>query len=617
MQNINRLMKNIFQKIFILAFVLVLVYSCPSMSFEVAPHRVIDGNSVNLVTGQVSLSETPVKIGSESLSLSHTIFTDQGKFWSVPDNFEGRLTKEQVKNSSAVGGTQYVMRAFVGFSTGDFYIDASGYSAVENDQSSLIRMANKTHYLYTDSNGVEYTFVGDRTDDDTNDGGYGYIAGYLKEIKQANGFTTTIDQDNSITTNNGLQLKYAVEIPYDSSSYSTRWTFTVTALNNAVEYCDPLVVNCNFQYEWPVARYEWPLGTPAPRRSTNTLFKVTDAQSRVKEFHQIQFDVTTSGDPRYVPRINSIKNYSSSDGVSTVTYNWKKVYVANQPLYSSLVDNAVLKNVTNNGVSTNYYADFQDYVDQRQKEFLHYSANGPDSIRTALTVYRGRMYFIEDEEKTINFSLNDANHITSIEYPQSNREEYEYTNDSYKRLEYRYVIPRGGSRSNAHVTQAGYVTGCPNRKTCNKPLWIKDARGNVTNFEYHAPSGLISKVTKPADRNGIRPQTRYFYTQKYAWYKKSSGNYQRASTSIWRMSKQSTCRTGASTNNGCSNSTDEVAMEYDYGPDSGPNNLWLRGVKVTDKNTNEVRLTCYSYDNYGNRIGERRPKGNVSLTRCP
>jgi len=58
-------------------------------------------------------------------------------------------------------------------------------------------------------------------------------------------------------------------------------------------------------------------------------------------------------------------------------------------------------------------------------------------------------------------------------------------------------------------------------------------------------------------------------------------------------------------------------MEYDYGPDSGPNNLWLRGVKVTDKNTNEVRLTCYSYDNYGNRIGERRPKGNVSLTRCP
>jgi hypothetical protein len=83
----------------------------------------------------------------------------------------------------------------------------------------------------------------------------------------------------------------------------------------------------------------------------------------------------------------------------------------------------------------------------------------------------------------------------------------------------------------------------------------------------------------------------------------------------------SSCRTSAATGDPAApcaaGAADEVRIGYDYGPDSGPNNLLLRGMTVTAHDgIGIVTLrTCYGYDARGRRISETRP--NANLTSCP
>lgn len=63
----------------------------------------------------------------------------------------------------------------------------------------------------------------------------------------------------------------------------------------------------------------------------------------------------------------------------------------------------------------------------------------------------------------------------------------------------------------------------------------------------------------------------------------------------------------------CVTPSDEVRTTYDYGPNSGPNNLLLRGM-VEDA-TGAALRTCYGYDARGNRISETRPR--AGLASCP
>jgi YD repeat-containing protein len=83
------------------------------------------------------------------------------------------------------------------------------------------------------------------------------------------------------------------------------------------------------------------------------------------------------------------------------------------------------------------------------------------------------------------------------------------------------------------------------------------------------------------------------------------------------MTATSLCRTSAATGNPaspCATAGDEVRTDYDYGPDSGPNNLLLRGQTVTstDGGVTTVLRTCYGYDGQGNRISETQPRADLA-----
>jgi YD repeat-containing protein len=180
-------------------------------------------------------------------------------------------------------------------------------------------------------------------------------------------------------------------------------------------------------------------------------------------------------------------------------------------------------------------------------------------------------------------------------------------------------LPDGSIPPNI-VTAATYDVAHP--RSAAKPLTRTDARGNTTEYSYSPDHGGLLTETGPAPSTGApRPQTRHDYAQRYAWVANGSGGYQHASsTPIWVHTATSLCRTSAATGNPlapCAAAGDEVRTAYDYGPDSGPNTLLLRGQTVTstDNGVTTILRTCYGYDALGRRISETQPGANLGS--CP
>jgi hypothetical protein len=175
-----------------------------------------------------------------------------------------------------------------------------------------------------------------------------------------------------------------------------------------------------------------------------------------------------------------------------------------------------------------------------------------------------------------------------------------------------YAKPGSGLANVA--TTSVYPTTCSNRKTCNKPSSTTDAKGNQTDYTYDTNSGNVLTETAPAGADGIRPVKRFAYVQRAAWLKNSGGTYTASAYPVWVLSEMRSCRTSATVSNACAaGSTDEVVTTYDYGPDSGPNNLLVRGVAVTADS--QTLRTCVTYDQDGHKLSETKPLGTGAT--CP
>jgi hypothetical protein len=187
-----------------------------------------------------------------------------------------------------------------------------------------------------------------------------------------------------------------------------------------------------------------------------------------------------------------------------------------------------------------------------------------------------------------------------------------YARDVRQNLVSTAWVPKPGSSGVSTVSnlaafpdpQSGWCTTV-SPKICNKPIWKKDYRQNQSDFTYDPAHGGVLTETGPAV-NGVRPQVRYEYAARRAWVS-SGGGYVPESAYIHLPVKKSFCATGAASGAGCAITGDEVVTTYDYGPDSGPNNLMLRSETMTAGGVS--RRTCYGYDWIGNRISTTRPNG--------
>lgn len=212
---------------------------------------------------------------------------------------------------------------------------------------------------------------------------------------------------------------------------------------------------------------------------------------------------------------------------------------------------------------------------------------------------------------TWHYDLVHTTQLLGRAMPEGNSEAYTY--DGYRNRTQVDRTPKSGSGLSHVITSAtfGNCTAFSNLLACNQPTATVDARGNQTDYTYSSTHGGVLTVSAPADANGIRAVTRYAYAQRYAWISNGSGGYVQAASPIWVKTEERTCRTTATVSGACAGgSSDEVVTAYDYGPDSGPNNLLLRGVTVTADGT--TLRTCYTYDGYGRKISETKPLGTGS-----
>jgi YD repeat-containing protein len=125
-----------------------------------------------------------------------------------------------------------------------------------------------------------------------------------------------------------------------------------------------------------------------------------------------------------------------------------------------------------------------------------------------------------------------------------------------------------------------YTTPDTGRPNFERVLTSKDARGNITDYEYTPIKGTLTKVrqpavTKPGVTGTVRPETTYTYT--------TVGLVQQETDPEGRV----------------------TAYEYDAAGN--------RTAQVVDSGTGRLNLrTTWTYDAVGNALTRVRPRGNVS-----
>jgi YD repeat-containing protein len=204
--------------------------------------------------------------------------------------------------------------------------------------------------------------------------------------------------------------------------------------------------------------------------------------------------------------------------------------------------------------------------------------------------------------------------LAEVEYPEGNKAKLSYDSRG-NILESRLVAKPGASVADI-VSARTFPSTCTNSLTCNLPLTSVDPLGATTSYTFSPDhGGILTSVGPPV--GGVSPATKYYYAQRYAWLKNGAA-YSAAAEPIWLLTEERSCRTSSlnlSSGDCAAGASDLVKRVYEYGPDSGPNNLWLRGVAVTADGT--TLRTCYAYDSQGNKISETRPRGTASLSVCP
>lgn len=229
-------------------------------------------------------------------------------------------------------------------------------------------------------------------------------------------------------------------------------------------------------------------------------------------------------------------------------------------------------------------------------------------------VYSGRknrVNYVDDAlSRRTSYTYDTKGRLIGRVFPEGNSETL--VRDAFGRVNEKKVVGKTGLSAGYLSTRWSYPSNCANLVLCNRPIQVTDPNGNVTDFAYDVTHGGVILQTLPPDAGGLRAQVRTEYVQRYARIKTAGGGYTHAASPIWLKVREKSCRNSATlVNYLCSaGANDEVVTEYDYGPDSGPNNLLLRGIAVTSGG--QTLRTCFAYDENGRKVSETRPSANLA-----
>lgn len=639
-----------------------------NLDFNPPDIKAIDGAGVNLVSGYPHPSVTTVSIGPKGRDLSHALSytwgvglqpdlrTDlwYGGVYTTFGNLSDSLGYPQmscVSNASWTGAGIPVMVSAMGDSEKFCYYNGIFYSDRKRG-STLVKNVSGT-YTFTTRDGTRYTadpskgpsifgctttaaitavlpcaFFTSMVRPD----GYQVDLNYETASVVLNGTSVLVARLRSVVSGTGYRLRFmfAFESTPDANSLTAWQTESgVVASNGAVDYCGVLSATCTYSRTWPTANFSADPGYNLTNLGDHGI-SVANSGGQTTTYTTTTFPPPTLSSSSYA-RITHMKAPTSATQETwSATYdNYIVCYSYGMAWQCSSKRLGLVKSVVTKAGTWNYSYLYEDMGTPTNNfaspvyYFWQTTSAGPNgsTLTARYNLKDGQLYSVWGTNGYANFSTDGTKRVLSAGDDEGRNYTFVY-DDRGNTLE-KHQVAAAGSGYPDLVISANYDTVCANQVTCNKPNWIRDANGNQTDFTYDPIHGGVLTKTLPAVLSGntmVRPQTRYSYVQRYAWVKNSVGTMTRAATPIWVLDRESYCKTQGpnATNTGCAalnadGTSDEVVTQYDYGPDSGPNNLLLMGMTVTADGV--TRRTCYGYNPLGNKISETTP--NALLASCP
>lgn len=612
--------------------------ACASHAIGIEPPKVklIDDMGINMATGQVTYSITPVSIGGPmGLSYTVNIYANEARWGAEGFSAAYSGQAQAVLLTTEINySPSRVMRVSDGSSSVDFKVLVNGvvqtdflnlpppytYEPVGDLRDTL--EVNGTYLDWTKPDGTIARFLRLGTNAD-------YGAG-MTQIIYPNGFIIYTSRTN-ITNNAGFQLRAMMEpdhrpfdkvdnpnltggVPPATSSAGSGWSSTnpkyVKAINNAIEYCGP--DPCNLLRSWPTATFEWPAGMPRTLFIGDSIVRVHDASGAVTElrYHADDLAYDQNGNvispytpgTQFSPRVAGIKPPGSSQEVSRYQYsNLFSYSSSSMGNYMTRVQTSGVVRTADNISEHAYYTMMTPTMGGIDFRNNAGGDGGISAVQVQPRLIKGNpdmLAFVQTREGRITFEGSDPRNLpATFQKITGPSERYSYdARGNLTRVEWlvngTYVMQQ----------EAQYPSSCTpqTRKTCNQAEWISDAKSNRTVFTYHAPSGQVESVTSPADGDGKQAQIRYEYTPLSAQYF-NGGSSKVQGSPIWMKTAEKFC-IDSNYSGGCQGG-DEVIKRFEYQHD----NLLLTGVTVTSPDGRVLR-TCYQYDRFGNEIGVTSPR---------
>lgn len=538
-----------------------------------------DNNGVDVINWPFSYYVAPISIGPEDqnpIKVSIYLPTER-------DSFSSNL---RIQDPSGVNSRR--VSASIGPQSWSF-IDGVGAS----DPGSSVTIAyygagNTVAEVHT----RDGTIVAFDTPAWLSEGSVGPINLCAAKITRLNGEVLTFYNDYyldscrtlSIVSNRGYQIKYE----YPASGWTDHRS-KIVLINNAYEYCNPTALTCSLSMSWPSVQLSFVSGTHTYTTGSGKTWEW--GSSGIKQPGQTAAAISWTSQTYY-----PVNGYLGEIDwrITSATRNgqtWNYSYPSSDALLGGVAGQLLR---------------VEDPLGNVRRYRRAWAASGGDpntggeyESPSALTK------FADEAGNVTTYSYNSQYLLTEVAFPEGNKQVATY--DGAGNILTHTLKAKPGSGI-ADATTTYVYAGCCN----DKPTSVTDAMGNTTDYTYDSVHGGILTESGPAPSAGApRPVKRYAYSQHYAWVKNSGGSYVQAATPIWLLDSEKTCSTSATVSGACAGgSADEVTITYDYGPNSGPNNLWLRGKVVT---AGGVSLrTCYTYDAIGNKISETSARAGLA-----
>ncbi|WP_341021731.1 RHS repeat-associated core domain-containing protein [Brevundimonas diminuta] len=607
----------------------------------------VDENGVDHATGRHVWSQTDLSIGPEQGGLSNTVQYTVGEDLTSRPQID--IPTLYLRYRTTMTGPQLARVAYGPYKNGFRPINGLNAPWVpdERDGSSfegkevVVNGVSVSEFIFTARDGVRIVFRNPETSRivevigpyDTREPKFphrlekpdGEIISYTHHYNAHGGPGSAAPHLRFIQSNHGYQfiLRYHAEGftgNLNQEGYKRfRAVARIDALNNTVDQCSDLVSSCAgaLTGNWPFSGYTYPAHD---NEGDNT--QVANAALVGTRFREHHLNITDPHVPgTWNPRTGLSVWHHGNTGATPDVFMRATADIG----VPGGDQGTTVAQIQGEGVTTDYiwyrslfYGDEAGMHGLYGLKWVGESRNPNRPGEHVVTIVnRGdgfaprKLEMLDVSGQKTFYQYDSAWRLIRTIYPEGNS--VTNTLDARGNILSVTATPKPGSGQSPIVTMmASYPATCANYKTCNKPIWVRDANGRQTDFTYDPVHGGVLTETGPADASGVRPQTRYAYGQFYAWYKNASGQIAQAATPIWKLTEVSTCRTQAS----CAGTADEVKTitAYQAGSASVGSNLLPITVTTRSGDGSLSATTTTQYDEIGNVVAVDGPLAGAADT---